>query len=196
MSDPREASTRGGLFSSPEMVVAVSAIVLSICGLFIALYEASIARRAERASVWPHVEVSASVQGAQVEIWVRNTGVGPARIRAASLTHDGTVLDDWGALMDSLQIDSTNLVSQYSLIGGRVLGVDAEREVIFGTDVRADAEDPIFKGNVDVMLCYCSVYDECWTVQLQNLMNRRRAQRSEEDDNGDADCSSLHQSDI
>lgn len=39
---------KNSFFRQPEMMVAAAAIVLSICGLFVALYEASIARRAER----------------------------------------------------------------------------------------------------------------------------------------------------
>ena len=52
MTDQRETPARkGSFFGQPEMIVAIAAVVLSVCGLFIALYEASIARRAERASV-------------------------------------------------------------------------------------------------------------------------------------------------
>lgn len=192
-------------FRQPEMIVAVSAIVLSLCGLFIALYEASIARRAERASVWPHVEVAASVQGTQVQIWVRNTGVGPARVRAANLSLDGAVLDNWSELLDSLQIDFRNITREYSLIGGRVLGVSTDIETIFAVDLRADANDPdatlrvaeaFFSEAADVELCYCSVYDECWTARLQDIMNRKRDAREHAGDAEGVDCTSVPRSSI
>ena len=47
---PEPAAGKGSFFGQPEMLVAMAAIVLSICGLFIALYEASIARRADPTS--------------------------------------------------------------------------------------------------------------------------------------------------
>ena len=127
MNDHRETpAAKGPLFGKPEMIVAVATIFLSICGLFIALYEASIARRAERASVWPHVEVATSVRGTRVEIFVRNTGVGPARIRAANVSHNGIVMNNWADLLQSLEVDASRISSEFSLIGGRVLGVDCE----------------------------------------------------------------------
>lgn len=206
MNDQRETPAgKSSFFGQPEMIVAVSAIVLSLCGLFIALYEASIARRAERASVWPHVEVAASVRGHRVEIFVRNTGVGPARIRAANVSHQGTVLTDWAELMRTLQVDVGSITRSHSLIGGRVLGVDSESETIFAVDVRADSSDPsptrrlaepLLDGSVDVTLCYCSVYDECWIVRLQDIMNRSRVSQPSDDEAGRVDCASVPQSAI
>ena len=206
MNDQRETPAgKGSVFRQPEMLVAMSAIVLSICGLFVALYEASIARRAERASVWPHVEVATSVQGTHVQIWVHNTGVGPARIRAANVSHQGTTLTDWAALLHILKVDVGNITRTYSLIGGRVLGVDSEPETIFAVDVRADSPDPnaslrlaapIFDGSVDVALCYCSVYDECWITRLQDIMNRSRGSPPVEDADKRVDCATVPQSAI
>lgn len=183
----------------------MAAIVLSICGLFIALYEASIARRAERASVWPHIEVAASVRGTRVGVWVRNTGVGPARIRAANVSHEGTVLPDWAALLRTLDIDVGNITREFSLIGGRVLGVDSESEMIFAIDVKAESSDPeatlrlaapLFDGSVDVVLCYCSVYDECWIARSSDIMTRSRISKAPEDEEERVDCASVPQSAI
>ncbi len=42
----------------PQTLIGLSAVLLSVCGLFIAIYEASLIRQAQRASVWPYVEVS------------------------------------------------------------------------------------------------------------------------------------------
>ena len=32
----------------------------------------------------------------------------------------------------------------------------------------------IFAGTVDITVCYCSVYEECWTTRLQDLVQRSR----------------------
>ena len=206
MNDHRETvAAKGPLFSKPEMIVAVAAIVLSICGLFIALYEASIARRAASASVWPHVEVGTSGRGTRVEIFLRNTGVGPARIRAANVSHNGIVLRNWAELLKSLEVDASRISSEYSLIGGRVLGVDAESETIFAIDVRGDSPGShtilplaaaLFDGSADVALCYCSVYDECWMTRNKDIMNRSRLLLPEEDEASGVDCEAVPQSGI
>ncbi len=45
----------------PQTLIGLSALLLSLCGLSIAIYEASLIRQALRASVWPYVEVSETV---------------------------------------------------------------------------------------------------------------------------------------
>ncbi len=206
MNDQRDTRVhKRSVFRQPEMLVAIAAIVLSICGLFIALYEASIARRAERASVWPHIEVSTSVRGSRVEIRVQNTGVGPARINAANLTYNGNVMTDWTALLQALDIELASVSRSYSLIGGRVLGADAGAETMLVVDIADASADPvasqrlaaaILDSSVDVTLCYCSVYDECWIARLQELLERRRGGRLPEAEQRVPECSALPQSAI
>ncbi|MEM6337563.1 MAG: hypothetical protein AAF752_13415, partial [Bacteroidota bacterium] len=63
-SDHPHADRLGGgrrWYQNAEMVVALSALVLSLCGISVALYEASLIRQAQRASVWPNIEVGASL---------------------------------------------------------------------------------------------------------------------------------------
>ena len=67
----------------PQTLIALSAVLLSLCGLFIALYEASIIRQAQRASVWPHVSISVSLASQKINLWVQNNGVGPAIVLGA-----------------------------------------------------------------------------------------------------------------
>ncbi len=52
------------------MLVALSALLLSVCGLFISIYEASLIRRSQRASVWPYVEVTAGIHNRQIDLRV------------------------------------------------------------------------------------------------------------------------------
>jgi hypothetical protein len=94
--------------SSPQMLVGLSAILLSLCGLFVSIYEASLMRQQQRASAWPHVEVGPSFSGRSVELVVRNTGVGPARIRAANVTHRDGVRSDWDTLLRSVTAADVN----------------------------------------------------------------------------------------
>ena len=93
----------------------------------------------------------------------------------------------------------------YSLIGGRVLGADSERETIFAIDVRADSPDPnasrrlaaaLFDDSVDVALCYCSVYDECWIARWQDVLKRSRVSRTADDEEKRIDCASVPRSGI
>ncbi|MEM1093992.1 MAG: hypothetical protein AAGJ10_05275 [Bacteroidota bacterium] len=165
--------------TQPQTLIALSAIVLSLCGLFISVYEANLIRQSQQAAVWPYVEVSATL-GQRVELRVQNVGVGPARIEAASVTKDGEPVADWRTLVGSVGGASADSISggYASQISNRVLPA-GESETIFrlrGEESLANRElvrglrTALFKGEVDVSVCYCSVYDACWTASLQDLI--------------------------
>lgn len=163
---------------SPEMVVAISAVILSLCGLFIAIYESMLIRRHQQATVWPHLEVQTSLRDDEVTLRVENTGLGPARIEAASVSVDGEALEDWQAMLAAVGI--TDPVPAYrSYLGGRVLPQQAW-ETIFqvSEDGGAPAEaldllhGALEGDRINITVCYCSVYGECWVARLQDLYRR------------------------
>jgi len=165
--------------SSPQMLVGLSAILLSLCGLFVSIYEASLMRQQQRASAWPHVEVGPSFSGRSVELVVRNTGVGPARIRAANVTHRDGVRSDWDTLLRSVTAADVNPDSigySFSLISGQVLPPQSDREDLFALEADDDTElrpvrqiqRAVRAGELNVTVCYCSVYDQCWRTTMQD----------------------------
>lgn len=173
--------------SRPEVLVGLAAMILSLCGLFISIHETMLVRQEQRASVWPRVELGTSFSGAnRVRFHVRNTGVGPARVRAVSVSHRGETPDGWGDLLRSVAGEEVELQGRsYSLLNGRVLPPGSQREAIFEIDeddvVSPDdlirtLQQAILDGSVDVATCYCSVYDECWKTALQGLLEPQREQ--------------------
>jgi len=169
----------------PEMLVGLSAVLLSVCGLFISIYEASLMRTEQRASVWPHVETAVSIKDDDIAFWVQNTGIGPARIRAAAVTYDGATLAGWSELLETLEIPGDSLERYQSVINGRVLAADRDREIIFRVSRASGPAAPeaigalarnIIDGTVDLAVCYCSVYEECRLSRLQDLVQRARGE--------------------
>ena len=182
---PPRARSFSQWITDPQTIIALSAVLLSVCGLFIALYEASLIRRQQRAAVWPHVEVGASIQrGNRVALLVQNTGVGPARIGAAAVTYEGETKDNWEALIRSLGQDPDSVNIYRSLINGRVLPAGSQERIFSvsegqgptALDLMRTLEREIGEGTLDATVCYCSVYDECWTSTLQDMMGRFRGE--------------------
>ncbi len=183
MTDPTSSQPFRRWIRQPQTLVALAAVVLSLCGLFIAVYEASLVRRAQRASVWPYLEVTSSITPAGVTIWVRNSGVGPARVRTATIRHRGETRTGWTDAIGSLDGDAAGVGAYTSTISGRVLPVTADKEKIFelraesGEEERAAAAligRAILDGTLDVVVCYCSVFDECWLSSLQDVVGTAR----------------------
>ena len=166
------------------MLVGLSALLLSLCGLFISIYEASLIRQAQRASVWPYVQIGASLSPGRINLWVQNTGVGPARIQAASVTYKGeTKARWWDLILNDLGANVDSVGFYHSMINGRVLPTNSEGETFFritkgsGPAMRelfASLRREILAGTIDVTVCYCSVYDECWISSMQDLLKRSR----------------------
>jgi hypothetical protein len=175
--------------TNPQMVVALSALLLSVCGLFIAIYEASLIRRAQRASVWPSVQIGGTINDERVRLWVENNGVGPARVRSTALSRGGEVLESWEELLREVGADPDRVDRYQSLAGGRVLPAGMERDPIFEIASESGPQAAaavvavgreVFLGEIDVTVCYCSVYDECWVSSLQDLVawNRGEGERA------------------
>lgn len=165
--------------------MGVSAVVLSLCGLFISLYEASLMRTEQRASVWPHVETATSIRSEEIRVWTENSGIGPARVRAAALLYDGELLHDWRALLEQMGVSGDSVTLYQSLINGRVLSPEAP-ETIFSVSQEGGPAAPrlmealreaITGGELDLAVCYCSVYEECWMSRLQDVVVRFRGER-------------------
>jgi hypothetical protein len=191
---------------SPQTMIALSAVILSVCGLFISMYEASLIREQQRASVWPNVEIQPSINTDSLKIFVENSGIGPARIMKASVSYRGDVKDNWRDLLDAFEFQRDDVSDYQSLIQGSVLPPDSGQELIFR--VTSDANDPIsdlaiqmgraiLDGDINISVCYCSVYDECWTSELSHLIRKSRGERvPSRDDLRVSSCSAMQQSGI
>jgi len=171
----------------PQTLIALSALLLSLCGLFISLYEASLIRQAQRASTWPNIEVGFSLRDGNLNLWVRNTGVGPARIQAGAVIYEGKAQQNWRDLMNNVLGEKADSVGiYYSLINGSVLASNSERETIFSLIEGTRGVDQeviklfhraLLDGAIDVTVCYGSVYDEYWTTNLQNMQAQVKGTR-------------------
>lgn len=190
----------------PQMLVALSALLLSLCGLFISFYEASLIRQAQRASTWPYVEVGYSLRNEKLNLWVRNTGVGPARIQAAAVMYQGKLQENWRDLMRRVYGEKADSLGfDYSLINGSVLPPTPERHSIFSLTEGSRGADremmnlliqAILEGAIDVTVCYSSVYDECWTSSLQNVHGRSSGNKPAEVSHEIKGCDSAQRSGI
>lgn len=72
-----------------DRIVALSAMAVGLCTLFITLYQTYLARQAQSASVLPYLvfAVNSTNQGAYITL--RNDGVGPARVEDLRIHYRG-----------------------------------------------------------------------------------------------------------
>ncbi|MEM6474438.1 MAG: hypothetical protein AAF802_33205 [Planctomycetota bacterium] len=159
------------------MIVASSAMVASVAAVIVAVYSASIDRASARAATWPHVEFYRSFTGTELSYAVSNRGTGPALIRYAVLEEDGTRYRTWRQwLEEGFRLPKRGFVQSH--ISTRVLSPDQEIRIIQINDPELSVEIRE-NASINLMLCYCSVFEQCWISDRNN--------RPEETD----DCDSL-----
>ncbi|HEY0922903.1 hypothetical protein [Rheinheimera pacifica] len=156
-------------FMNPEMIIAGSALTVSLITAFVSIYSAFIDRAYARASVWPRLEIQMSYNNvpnkASFSYFAANKGTGPAVIKYARLTYDNQPIKRWS---DYLTLRIGHVVSHsQSPIGFIVLSAGETSTPLHVLDAEA-AKQLTENDTLQIELCYCSIYDECWLVDRTN----------------------------
>ena len=153
----------------PEMIVAISAVVVGLCALGVSVYQASLMRQQQeeltaqrKAEVWPHLEFGVSNPGDAFKFILVNTGIGPARIQTIKMTLDEKPVLDWASLLRD--INHTGSYNYFhSQINGRVLRAGDQIDALTLEGSIADSVQANLH-QIQASFCYCSVYDDCWIL--------------------------------
>jgi hypothetical protein len=169
--EPPAKSTRFFRLSL-DMIVAVSAVVVSVCAIAVSLMQTEIMQRQQAADVWPHVTIGMSSDtgpAPAVRFHLQNSGVGPALIRWVELRLDGKPVTSWEALGGALTDASTARFRQVATLNGRVL-MAGETAIVHQPYERPLIEAIIAaRDRIDLRACYCSIQDECWMAEFLNV---------------------------
>jgi hypothetical protein len=158
---------------------AYGVVIASMVGLLAILvsgYTAYLQRKQVQAQVWPRVELARN--GLKGSIMASSNGIGPARVRAVRITVDGKAVRHWTEFAQRISYEGGMAQSQ---ISGRVMPPGTEIDIVVGDggaqnqlvrDIADFMWDDKPKHRVGILVCYCSVLDQCWlagTGQLGGL---------------------------
>ena len=160
---------------NPEMLVGISAVIIGVCALAVSLYETSLMRQEQRASVLPYVELARSYtlvgdpdDERQSRLWfiAQNVGIGPAQVRDFRVTVDGELQPTWEAAIQALLGIDRQISYGHSVINGRTIPVEGFIKM-FELNEPALARDIVRESHrLDYQACYCSFFDECWITSM------------------------------
>ncbi|MEM9056832.1 MAG: hypothetical protein AAGD86_05105 [Pseudomonadota bacterium] len=157
-------------YHKSEMVMAASAVIVSVAAVVVAVYSAWIDRSFARAATWPHLEIYRSYADDRLSHGVSNRGTGPAIVHYAVLEDDGTAYPTWFAWLDARHtVPEEGFIQSH--ISTRVLSPEQQVEV-FSTNNAALARAVFANDGMNLRLCYCSVFDECWLTDGANRPER------------------------
>lgn len=162
--------TSAGRLARLERAVSLTVGTAAVVAALVALYQAALAREQARASAWPFLEQGNSLAAGRPYVrTLANKGVGPARIRDVRVEVDGRPVPTWPAAIAALAgaPDARGTPDyDYTRVGpGSVQAPGAvDTLLVLPPGPVAAAFLPAAAARLSVVVCYCSVYDECWVT--------------------------------
>lgn len=145
--------------SSWEQVTGLVALAVGVLAMVISAYTAYVQRNQARLSAWPHLMVFWSEPGNHVV--VANKGVGPALVKRVDLTLDGAPVRNWEELLTRALGPGKHDYGWSSIDDAVLTAAETNPVLTVGDDAQYKALIQM-RGRIDMQICYCSVYDDCW----------------------------------
>ncbi|MDJ0839686.1 MAG: hypothetical protein QNK37_24425 [Acidobacteriota bacterium] len=148
-----------------QMIIALSAVLISLCAVFISVYETWLMRKHQRLSVWPSLAVMTVMTPEKFEVQIRNNGTGPALVKSVHVTVDGETVTNWRGMLRKLYPDQPVPVFSRSQLNGRVI---QSRESVPAFSIEAEGWPNKLRRDIErigMTLCYSSIYEECWVIE-------------------------------
>ncbi|WP_044556071.1 hypothetical protein [Shewanella piezotolerans] len=146
-------------YKKPEMIVALSALLISIVTTVVGIYSAYIDRAYARASVWPRVEIARSFGKTFFNYQIANNGTGPAIIKHAAISYKSKPIKIWTDIPELPYITQSHL-------GNRIMPAESIIKPLTYEGAQYQQFLAI-DDDIKISLCYCSIYDECWLVDRE-----------------------------
>ena len=148
-----------------EYAVAGTAFFVSICSLFIYIYQSKLMAEQQQVAVWPHVQWS-KTNHETFEINAQNKGVGPAIVRKVRWFFNGQAVASHRELVLAAMGPDPAMSWQNSDLEGTVLSPGEKLTLIAVSDPekRRAFEKRLEEGKFALEITYCSVYGRCWTT--------------------------------
>lgn len=147
-------------YKNPEMIVALSALLIGIVTAFTSIYSAYVDREYARASVWPRLEVFRSFNSNSFSYGVSNNGTGPALIKYAKIRYGSKYIKTWEEIKTFQDIRQSHISNRTLSPQKSITPVSYKGE---NATALAEAD-----GSISIELCYCSIYEECWVINRNN----------------------------
>jgi hypothetical protein len=155
-----------------DLLMGLGVLLISAISLWVAVSANRTQERMLAASVWPSLQFGTSnisPEGEpQIALDLLNRGIGPARIRWAEVSHDGTPVQNLRVLLKECCGHEGDSYGFSSGLRQRVLGADEWIQLVrIPREGQAEALWQALdeaRHEMRLRACYCSVLDDCWLL--------------------------------
>jgi len=161
-----ETKTEFGKKLTPEMFVAIFAVIISLSTLFVYIYQSNLMKQQQKMSVWPHLTIGPSVGVDYFILRMVNQGIGPAIIEKVIIEYDENQLEGIHQIMEIVP-DSVQSPFNYSSIWeGQVVMAGEPVDIVSVNDPKTVAylTKELGSGKFSLEICYSSVYGDTWVT--------------------------------
>jgi len=150
-------------WKDPEMITALSAVLLGVVALVIGAYQAKVSSDQRAASVWPYLSVSRfSLEGQEYGFTLTNKGVGPALIKSMEVTVNGKNVPGWSSAFRAMLNEKIDIPSIYSSTNKAVVAVQEKIKMVDLKNKEIIKKVQSTEDNIEIKICYCSIFKDCW----------------------------------
>ena len=155
-----------------EAFVAFAAIVISLCALIVSFYEVRIMRTQQKASLYPHLQISQQYSPEGFAIEAKNKGIGPAKVESLEVKVNGKKMPSLTAVFDYVlgeghQINYRNYT--VNTINNLVLEPAYDKPLVklnWNDDSRRFIES---LKDLEINVVYSSLLGDCWLVGFDRI---------------------------
>lgn len=167
--------------------------VLSLCAIFIALgativtyYQTELLKKHQEISVWPHLllyqngQARLDDQPMPFNLHLQNQGMGPALIKKISYFYQDIEVESFLDALKRLHQDAYGTKSSWVYSDKDTFQVilPGKEILLLGTTSKNVVDDQLLKGfwtSARIEVCYCSLYEQCWLLQVNKDEQQRKA---------------------
>lgn len=167
-----------------ELVVAASAILISLASFWLAWQQTEAMDAQVKAMSWPYLQIEGGNYDVEADARVitfslENAGVGPTRVAWFVLTHDGTPVGNFVELARACCLTPEDDVARLDDMNGvtgdpsPTLIPAGASELVFRLEHQPDFD--AFWSKIDrarwklrAEACHCSILDQCWITDFES----------------------------
>lgn len=151
-----------------NFLIAISAVVISLCALIVSFQEVRIMRQQQQVSMYPHLSFRQIYSEDGFAIHLRNSGIGLAQINSIALSDGKRYYKNWPEMIadqlpDSLQFGYEAIVS--NTVNEKMM-IPGEEIVLFSVNWSPATRLLEQKMKALTMtICYSSLLEEYWSLE-------------------------------
>lgn len=155
-----------------ERILSITALITAVVAVMLGVIESQRSHEHRKLSVEPHVLIgNAFHTDGRYQLLLQNNGLGPARVGTVDVHVDGKRMTNWESVVGTVTGAEVTSVSHSTLVTDLMIpaGETIYPMQIFDPKVGGKFFQNRSKHTIEIELCYCSVYKDCWVSRYHDL---------------------------